>query len=87
MCVSLAAVGCLAIYKISVQSNGQFLRYEMQRWIRQEPAPFLRDSRAICTQGRLTARLPLCGTDLGGRQRISIALVTRGFGCVLRGRR
>ena len=27
---------------------------EMQRWIRQEPAPFLRDSRAICTQGRLT---------------------------------
>ena len=47
---------------------------EMQRWIRQESAHFLRDSRAICTQGRLTARLPLCGTDLGGRQRISIAL-------------
>ena len=28
--------------------------YEMQRFCRQEPAPFLRDSRAICTQGRLT---------------------------------
>ena len=48
---------------------------EMQHWPPEEPMPFLRDSRAICT---LTAfyrpGCHSCGTGLGGRQRVSIAL-------------
>ena len=30
VCVTIAAMGCLATYKISVQSSGWFLRYEKE---------------------------------------------------------